>query len=475
MGAESDEGGIITPPDLSSVGKVRTPPPEMTEPGDPQPDFSSLDEKYGGGADDHGAPPAPADRSPDAARKRAEAEADRKLDDANKGKKGPLKSGDDKDAAAAFERNEREKKEKAAADLKKAEEDKKKTPEKPDKKKTATEEEEPDEEVDKIQIKANAPEEIKKQFAALRKITKAAKKNVKTLTGEIEGLKNQLAANPGLTEDDKKRLDRMGQLEEFEQTWLIEQSPAFREKWDPPIEKAEARLKDFLVKMNMPEALVPQALANVEGWNRWPEAEKLLGAIDQRLLQNLRNGVIDAKLSREQAMEELHSNRTESVKKHNEQMVASEQAFWRDAAQVAKEKMKTATNVPSAKEIKEDAPEGVKTALQKHNDLVTERSKEIATLTQNSIIKRDPEAAAELSMRAYKATWLEEQITELEAEKAEMQARIDELEGIVGDARRPASQRQTTTTPPKRDGAPDALSEKTPEEAADDYFLRGKR
>lgn len=454
----ADGGTDVSVPDPDSARRQNNDTSD-----DVQADFSSLT----GGDDDSGGDDSKSDDDPDGKKKAA---AEKKTADEKKAA-ADKKAADEKKAAA--EKKEPKDDKKAAADKKAADEKKAAADKKEGKGKKEGEDEE-DDEIDKHKLPENAASHVKQQFKGLRDVAKRYKSEAKAKDEEITQLKQQVetAGKDGLPEDVKAKLSRFEELEKFEQTFLLTQSPAFTEKYEKPIETSKEALKGYLTAMKMPEKLVEQALKEGENWKRWEEAEKMLGPVERRKLQRLRTAIVDAGINRDEAIESLRAGQGDFAKQHKEGLEKQEREFWEQSGREANALLKEfdAEAIFMKKPLPKDATEDQKKAIEEHNNLVTERSKEIAALVQGAIVKRDPAAAAKLSFNAYRAQWLESENEELRTKAEELEARVAELEETAGRARTVGrtTHRSTGSGAPKKED--NALSGMSAEDAVDGYF-----
>lgn len=328
-------------------------------------------------------------------------------------------------------------------------------------------EEEP-EELKKFQPHPQASPEQVTQFKAIKTVLKTKIQEIKAKETELATARQELEAAKkagGNPEEVQKLKEEVERLKKVSLVVDVEQSPEFKAQYDQPVAEAETALRATLKRLEMPDALIEQAVKQGDKWTRWEEAKKYLNDGQREELDDARRAMRKALRTKEDAVAKLRGPEREAfLQQRQEEQKNGEKSYWDATGQEASKLLQESGKYMLPQAIPEGATEDQKKAIEAANKVITERNSETSKLIAGAVRFRDPKATATLAFRAADSLFARAELTETKAALKKAQDRVTELEAIVNKARKLEKPRGSAPANVKNSGD-DSLGEETAEEA----------
>lgn len=292
-----------------------------------------------------------------------------------------------------------------------------------------------DKDLDALQPKPNAPQNIVKSFSELRAIAARERSSARAYQAELENARKEAAA---LKEASGKLPPEVEQelegLRKFNLLFQAENDPAFKKEYTEKIAAAETGIFSLLARHGLSDTIVEEIKSaakadkgNIESWPRWAE---LVNAFTNPLD---RQEIIDALKARRDAIGAKQTKLSELGQSKEKFMAAVEERQKSEQLEFAWAVEKKSIDLAAAndwileQEIPANADENQRSVLEAKNAEVKKRADAFSGNVR-AVYSRDPDKTAEVALKAVEADYLREQNAELTTERDKAVARNRELE-----------------------------------------------
>lgn len=291
-----------------------------------------------------------------------------------------------------------------------------------------------DKDLDALQPKPGAPQNVIKSFNDIKAIAKAQREAARTYKAQLESIQTE-------AEELKKNVGAIPKEVEEELTGLrnlslvlqAENDPNFKREWDGRVEAADKKAYDWLAGRGLSQEWIDKIKA-VGGIHKSDLVTKLHAKLstDPRAQKQLLD-LVDAR-------EGVDNERSEAIKKLTESKDKFQEAVAKrdEEARTEFSKKIEQASIPLAaandwileKDIPADATEEQRKVLEAENATVKKYSETFGENVRASY-GREAERIAEIALNAVKAEYLEEQNKELATERDKLAARVAALESRI--------------------------------------------